>query len=254
MARALVLCLLIMFWVPALSVKAQQPRGGAARLVLIKPKEGMQKQFEEGYKRHLEWHRQNKDPWTWYGWQVVTGEHLGYFIDGTFGHAWEEFDRPVSPAEDAADNAINVTPYADFLFIGYYVLRPEVSRSNLLEKNTPSPFLELLYYQILPGREDDFEQVMRKVHEGSGRGGTSRRYAWYQLINGGNQTTYLLMRPLDKISQLQSAQQTIPQLLADAYPPKEARRLIGLLRAATRETYSETLRHRKDLSYFPARD
>src|SRR3712207_695819 len=119
---------LVLFSVSIISAKAQAPAGLAARIVVIKPKDGMQKQFEEGYKRHLEWHRRNHDPWAWYGWQVVAGSRLGYFIDGTFGHRWEDFGAPVGPAEDAADNALNVAPYGDFLSLAHYVLRPEVSR------------------------------------------------------------------------------------------------------------------------------
>lgn len=37
---------------------------------------------------------------------------------------------------DAADNTLNVTPYANFLSIGYYVLLPEVSRGNPLKANS----------------------------------------------------------------------------------------------------------------------
>src|SRR5580765_6771708 len=75
--------LLLALFPLGMSVAAQQRQTSpAARIVVIKPKEGMQKQFEEGYKRHLEWHRRNKDTWTWYGWQIIAGDRFGYFMDG----------------------------------------------------------------------------------------------------------------------------------------------------------------------------
>jgi hypothetical protein len=242
---------LVVFSAAMISVKAQPSTGLAARIVVIKPKEGMQKQFEEGYKRHLEWHRRNKDSWVWYGWQIIAGSRLGYFMDGTFGHRWENFDAAVSPAEDAADNALNVAPYGDFLSLGHYILRPDISRGKLLEDQAPSAFLELLHYRVHPGREGDFEEVMLKVHEAVGKSQPSRRYTWYQLINGGEQSTYILFVPHNKLSELQSSQKSLTGLLTESYPPQEAKRLLELLRAATRDAHSETLRYRADLSYFP---
>ena len=53
-----------------------------ARITVLAPRDGMQKEFEEGYKRHLEWHRAHADRWSWYGWTVTTGERFGTFIDG----------------------------------------------------------------------------------------------------------------------------------------------------------------------------
>lgn len=246
--------LLVMCSVAAGEAKAQEQTGTAARIVVIKPKEGMQKQFEDGYKRHLDWHRRNKDSWVWYGWQVVAGPRLGYFVDGTFGHRWEDFDAAVAPAEDAADNALNVAPYGDFLSLGHYILRPDLSRGNLLEDRKPSPLLELLHYHVRPGREGDFEEVVSKFHQGSARSNPARRYTWYQLINGGEQSTYLLFLPRNKLSELQASQKSLALLLAEMYPAQEAQRLSGLLTSSVREVRSETLRYRADLSYFPSRN
>lgn len=43
----------------------------AAFLFAYYPKEGMSVQFNQGYKRHLDWHREHKDPLVWYAWYVV---------------------------------------------------------------------------------------------------------------------------------------------------------------------------------------
>src|SRR5689334_10700839 len=83
-----------------------------AHLVVWEPKPGMARDFEEGYKRHLQWHRKNCDSWTWHGWMISSGERRRYFMDGTFSHAWTDLDAPVSPAADSADNDINTIPYA----------------------------------------------------------------------------------------------------------------------------------------------
>jgi len=89
-------------------------------MVVWQMKPGMARDFEEGYKRHLDWHRKNNDTWTWRGWTIVSGEHFGYFVDGTFFHTWKELDTPVSPAADSADNGVNVMPYAEIRSAAFY--------------------------------------------------------------------------------------------------------------------------------------
>jgi hypothetical protein len=87
-----------------------------AQFAVWRPKPGLEKKFENGYKRHLLWHKNNADTWNWYGWYVVSGPQDGCFVDATFGHKWEDFDKPVSPAEDGADNELNTVPFGDFLW------------------------------------------------------------------------------------------------------------------------------------------
>lgn len=101
-----------------------------ARLVEWAPAPGRQAAFREGYQRHLEWHRRNRDPWTWHGWFVASGDRLGTFVDGSFGHAWETLDHPVAPAEDRADNARNVYPHADVLLSVHLVRLPAHSMGD----------------------------------------------------------------------------------------------------------------------------
>jgi hypothetical protein len=42
-----------------------------ARIAVLRPHDGDTVDFEAGYVRHLEWHRQVKDTWTWY--RMVAG-------------------------------------------------------------------------------------------------------------------------------------------------------------------------------------
>lgn len=83
------------------------------QFVFWKPKEGLEQKFEAGYKQHLLWHKANNDPWGWYGWYVVSGARLGQFVDATVGHTWSDFDTPVRPSEDMADNRLHVFPFGE---------------------------------------------------------------------------------------------------------------------------------------------
>lgn len=168
----------------------ESPAGPYARMVVIEPLPGQAAAFREGYGRHLAWHREANDPWTWYGWTFVLGERLGLFMDGTFGHAAEVFDQPVDPAGDAADNAANVTPYAVFRQHGVYERLDDLNAGAPLPDE--SPYLAVTTYVLEAGREQAFRSMVadrRRAAEGSGR------YTWFRLRIGGRVPQYLLFRP-----------------------------------------------------------
>ena len=207
-----------------------------ARMVAIKPREGQDVQFERGYKRHLEWHRANKDTWRWYGWSVISGERQGYFIDGSFGHAWSDFDAPVAPpAGDRADNELNVGPFAHFLSVASYVLLPELSSSSALEAGSPTPLLHTRYYRRYPGKDADFERALLNMHRAYAKSAHPRAYTWYKLADGGEHPAYLLMLPLMHWEDMQGIDQQFGTM------------------DGVREVRSEMLRYRADMSYLPPR-
>ena len=84
----------------AVSVVAQSERGPYARIAVLRPHDGDTVDFEAGYIRHLEWHRQAKDPWTWFGWTIWAADRQRWFVYATFGHSAASLNTPVSPAED----------------------------------------------------------------------------------------------------------------------------------------------------------
>ncbi|MBO9636473.1 MAG: hypothetical protein J7578_25455, partial [Chitinophagaceae bacterium] len=84
-----------------------------AQFVTWSPRPGMTQQFIEGYKRHLQWHKNANDSWYWYGWFFISGPRTGQFMDATVDRSLADFDDPVDPAGDLADNEKNTMPYAD---------------------------------------------------------------------------------------------------------------------------------------------
>lgn len=165
--------------------------GPYARIVTIAPRPGQDSAFEAGYARHIEWHRANGDPWTWYGWSFVLGPRMGRFMDGTFGHAAADFDRSVNPAGDRADNDLNVTPHADFVSHGVYRRLEGAGRGAALPDT--SAYLVLATYRVSPGREGEFEAAIAGA-AAAGGAGQAGRWSWYRLELGGTGPEYLLMR------------------------------------------------------------
>ena len=167
--------------------------GPYARISFLKPHDGDTVDFEAGYIRHLDWHRQNEDTWTWYGWTVWAGERQRWLVYATFGHSAASLDQPVNPADDERDNIVNVAPHGHFAGHGLYEYLPALSRGT----GTPSPSarVELTTIEVAPGSEQAFEAALS---EGEPRGET----LWYRMIAGGSAPRYVRLRPRANLSAL----------------------------------------------------
>src|SRR5690606_12816878 len=123
---------------PPCDIRRRAERGGtAAFLFSYRIIPGMERDFFDGYRRHLEWHRSRADSLSWLGWTVVDGPGLGRFVDGAFGIPHRAFDERVDPAGDGADAARNVTAYATPVGRELHRLRPELGSATRLERGEP---------------------------------------------------------------------------------------------------------------------
>jgi hypothetical protein len=174
---------------------AQSEPGPYARIAVLRPHDGDTVDFEAGYIRHLEWHRQAGDAWRWYGWTITFGERQRWFVYASFGHAAASLDRPVAAAEDERDNIVNVTPHAEFAGNGLYRYLPALSTGAAVPSTAPR--LELTTVDVAPGRAGDFEAALG-ARGRTGEGET----LWYRLVAGGPSTRYVCLRPRASLAEL----------------------------------------------------
>jgi len=110
---------------------AEPAPGPYARIAIMRALDGHTVELEAGYVRHLEWHRQVKDPFRWYSYTVwASTERQRWIVYATFGHTAAALNNPVSPADDERDNVLNVLLHAQFLGNGIYEFLPALSRGN----------------------------------------------------------------------------------------------------------------------------
>jgi hypothetical protein len=162
--------------------------GPYARIAVLRPHDGDTVGFEAGYVRHLEFHRQARDPWTWYGWTVWAGERQRWFVYATFGHSASSLDSPVSPADDERDNVSNVTPHAGFVGNAVYEYLPGLSRGT--GQPQPARRLELITVDLVPGAAAAFEAAL-----GAQQASLLGETLWYRLVAGGPVPRYVRLRP-----------------------------------------------------------
>ncbi|MBI3405105.1 MAG: hypothetical protein HY046_06570 [Acidobacteria bacterium] len=189
---------------------AQTERGPYARIAVLRPHDGDTVEFEAGYIRHLEWHRQAKDTWAWYGWTIWAGDRQRWFVYATFGHTAASLDSPVAPADDERDNISNVTPHAQFVGNALYEYLPELSRGT--GEPQPTARLEFTTVELKPGAAKAFEAALT-ASQSTLQGET----LWYRMVAGGSAPRYVRLRPRLNLSAILDgrSEQALPDKVND---------------------------------------
>ena len=232
-------------------IQAQTTEDGRfARVFQVTPKDTARAQFADDYRNYLNTRRARRDPWKWYGWQVTSGPHTGAIINGTFDHFWSDFDA--TAPTDITDNLAGFLPSADFLFNYYLLFLPEVSRLKKLEDSiTTQPYAVAEYYELWPGREHDFEELLHRTRDAYKRARVPRNYFCYRVFNGGRQPAYVILTPYERPADMQLFERGFTAVWDETLALNDAATLREVFRLAVREMSSETLRLRGDLSYLP---
>ena len=190
--------------VPAL-LAAQTGRGPYARIAVLRPHDGKTVEFEAGYLRHLEWHKQARDPWVWYGWTIWGGDRYRWFVYATFGHSAASLDSTVAPAEDERDNVLNVAPHVEWVTNGLYEYLPGLSLGT--GEPQPTARLEFTAVDLVPGAAKAFEGTI-----GAGQSALKGETLWYRMMAGGPAPRYVRLRPRPSLSAVAtgSGEQALP--------------------------------------------
>lgn len=179
-------------------------RGPYARIAVLRPHDGHTVDFEAGYMRHLEWHRQARDTWVWYGWSLWAGERQRWFVYASFGHSAASLDSPVAPAEDERDNVLNVAPHAEFMGNALYEYLPGLSRGS--GEPQPSARLELTTVDLIPGAARAFEAALTAAQSPP-----QDETLWYRMVAGGTAPRYVRLRPRRTLAAiLDGTEQALP--------------------------------------------
>jgi hypothetical protein len=163
-------------------------KGLYARSAMLRPLDDKMTEFEAGYTRHLEWHKQAQDPWAWYGWTISHGDRTRWFVYATFGHASTDFDQAVDPVDDERDSLRNVAPHCEFMNSALFEYLPKLSHGNSVP--TAAPRAEMLTVEVAPASGKALEAAL--AASGSNFEGET---LWYRLVGGGASPRYVRLRP-----------------------------------------------------------
>lgn len=219
---------ILLIAVLATSRLAAQQTGAVLVLYQIKP--GMDRDFTLGDERHLDWHRGQKDPWLWPGWNIASGERQGFFLDATFFHPWTDVDNPpANPAEDEANWSVNVEPYADVRSIARY--DGIASLTTLRPDGLSAPMMTVCHVTVHPGAGAKFESAIA-----AGLRAASIPHMVLRPVTGASE--YLIMLSAQRQADLPTDAELLESVMQTAGPFVDRAR-------------TETWSYRPELSYLP---
>jgi hypothetical protein len=244
-------CALLLGAVPAL---AQTQPKTVAEVLFVAPKPGSTADFEAAVKRHMQWHRQQNDTWAWLVWEVLTGDRMGQYVVGTFGHDWKDFDDKAKFEEEDDANAMSVIgPYIQPLSGGFYAVRPELSLTPPSPGGQPATFSSVTTVLLKPGGSMQAEEAIKEVNAAIKKSNwPAKPSLWYQLLNGGEGPTLVMVIARAKWADFQPPEKEFGQMLGESYGKMGAENLLRKFYGSVRSYHSQIIKFRPDLSYMPA--
>ncbi|KAA2240877.1 hypothetical protein F0L74_32625 [Chitinophaga agrisoli] len=205
-------------------------QSSVAQFAIWRPKDGTTASFEKGYQQHLLWHKTHGDTWSWYGWFISSGPRLGQFVDASFDHAWSDFDHPVDPAGDGADNQLHVYPFGEIQTVFKTVLIKSLSTGD--SRSLQSKFIRLITLQVT-----DINSGIQVLEQFKRSYQPLQHFLVYKLADGGSLNQLMIMWGFSTF---------------EDYGKSEALQ-EALYKAGTtiRSITSETLVYRANMSLFP---
>ena len=234
---------------PASDTASMSSPANVALIYSNKPKAGAVRQYEQGRKKHMAWHRSQNDPWTWYVYEIMTGDNTGGYVVGTFNHGWKDLDgRDQFDAADSADAAANLQPFEESSKLQYYVYRRDMSTASM--DQGPATYTSVTTFAVKPEGVADFVASVKKINEGSRKTNSGTHAAFYSLANGGHGPEFVLVQERKDYAAMQGPEKPLDAMMKEAFGDEGAA-ILKTLRNSYRSTNSELLHYRADLSYIP---
>jgi hypothetical protein len=186
------LLLIVASMIPSL-LAAQTDKGPYMLLGALRRLPGHDFEFDAGVARHWQWHRDHRDPYVWYAWDIRFGQRIDGLVFASFNHSADSLDGAVSPAEDWADWRVTGAPYSEFTNLEAYRYLPELSRGT--GDPGPAVLLEFTTVDVQPAAASAFEARIK-----AGQPSLKEETLWYRLVTGGSVPRYLRLRPRLKVS------------------------------------------------------
>jgi hypothetical protein len=228
-----------------------QNSGEICRINFVKPKPGMDQQFEAGRKKHNQFHKSHNDTWAWNTFLIETGMNTGTYVTSTCGHEWKDFDdweKKLGKA-DGADYAANVGAYVQQTWSSFYRYRADLSLGS---SQGPAALSAVYIYRLHRGKTDDFVATVKKVQDALRAAKWPESSAWLELMNGGEGPTFVLLLERKGWADFAPGAKTVFQIVEEAYGKEQADALWKSRDATIAQSFTEAASYRPDLSYVPA--
>jgi len=249
MCRTALLLVALAAFAPTTSVSAQEEAGEIARAFVVKAKPGMGQKFEEAYKKHVAWHEQQNDDWTWDTWQFQTGERFGQYMIRTEGHHWQDFDATADfQVADGKHFMDTAGPYVASTTSFFSRIDQEASRMPA----DPPSIVQVTSYLLHPGKGAQFTHVVKKLNEANAKTNRPVFSALVQTLSGVEQPSYAIVSLHKNWAGFEPPDQATMAMLVEIYGQQEAEALRKTFYDSVRSYSTNVLVYQPELSYRPS--
>ena len=223
--------------------------GKLARAFTVNVSPGNILAFEESYKKHIKWHADKGDKWTWDTWQVASGD-FGEYVIRTPGHFWGDFDNPPFGMEDRDHFLEHCAQHVDSVSSTFTELMPDVSR--LPAPDAKRPLVTVIEMKIAPGGVLDFMHAIARVDEAIDETEWPAEYAWLAQLSGGEGPTFYLVLLHKSWADVADPEIPFPMMLEEALGRPEATAIMDIFDEVVAYQHSKMYEYREDLSHSPS--
>jgi hypothetical protein len=224
------------------------------RIFFTSPKPGASQQYEAGRKKHMQFHRAQKDTWTWNTFAIETGDNAGMYVTSSCGHTWKDFDeweKRMGKA-DTADGNINLSPFTQGGRNSFYVYREDLSLAP--PNQPPAPMVSVTVYILRPGTAPDFTAAIRQVNGVlTKQADWPKTSGWLQLVNGGEGPTFVLLNRRQNWADFAPLPKSVADVVTEALGKEASDAIFKTIRDSTAHLFTEAATYREDLSYTPGK-
>ena len=237
---------------PALPALAADTPGTLAQIFVQKPKPGAQAQYEEGRKKHMDWHRKQADTWEWNTWEIVNGPRTGQFLVGSFGHHWKDLDgRGDFEKADGVDAVANMGASQESSSMSFFDYQTDLSMPG--EGPRPGAFSQVTHYYVKAEGIIDFQDAAKKINAAIKKANYPSHPIWYRLTSGGEGPHFVMVQARKNWAEFEPPAKTVQDMLAEVYGKVDGPATLAKFRKQIRYVETEILRYRPDLSYVPGK-
>ena len=245
--KKLFLSVLVAFLLGIVSQSTFAQSKNLARVFMVEVKTGQGAEFSEALKKHVDWRKQQGDPWTWIVYQVVNGKNLGDFIIRSGGHNWKDFDDYEKSFKNGTTEFYKtVGPYIKD--VSSIITAGDTVNVDWPENPMDVNLISITAYHLKPGKEREFTRTVSQTHKAIQDNNRDVHYSFGWTVNGEKGPTVRLALPYKNWAAVAGPEESLSKFLMRVLGEDKAKDLMEDFSDTYTSTESMMLLVRWDLS------
>lgn len=214
----------------------------------VSPRPGHAVAFEKALRGHAHWARHQASGPGWKVFAVTAGKRSGNYLIMSSDHSWEDLDANRELTAEAAGRwRASVSAHVASVSGGIYRFMADYSRFP--DDVDTYPMAVVSVFSMRPTSARAYMRNLRKVTDALKTRELAPPALWYQQVAGGEQGTFLNIRPFRKWDDWPN--EASSRAMANAMDPEEIAAIVAELAKVILREETSTIVVRPDLSSRP---